>query len=202
MRPGGGKTKNKQQGGKAMETNQIKAIIITIGSTLSSMLGILYIPVLLMVACNIIDYATGLMATPNRNCGISSYRSMKGIFKKVAMWLLVAVGVIIDQLLKYTTETIGITLPFTFLCACIVAVWITCNELISILENMVDIGISLPAFLLPLVRHIRSQVEDAAESVMESVTETSENVPGDRGNVLGDSENVIETRKKVPESEE
>ena len=192
-----------------METNQIKAIIIATGSALSSMLGVLYIPVLLMVACNIIDYATGLMATPNRNCGISSYRSMKGIFKKVAMWLLVAVGVIIDQLLKYTTETIGITLPFTFLCACIVAVWITCNELISILENMVDIGISLPAFLMPLVRHIRSQVEDAAENVIESVTETSENVPGDSGNVpgdsgnvIGESKNVIETSKNVPESEE
>lgn len=181
-----------------METNQIKAIIITIGSALSSMLGVLYIPVLLMVACNIIDYATGLMATPNRNCGISSYRSMKGIFKKVAMWLLVAVGVIIDQLLKYTTETIGISLPFTFLCACIVAVWITCNELISILENMVDIGISLPAFLLPLVKHIRSQVEEMAGSV----DETSENVPGDGENVTQTGENVIRNDRNVPESEE
>lgn len=195
-----------------METNQIKAIIITIGSALSSMLGVLYIPVLLMVACNIIDYATGLMATPNRNCGISSYRSMKGIFKKVAMWLLVAVGVIIDQLLKYTTETIGISLPFTFLCACIVAVWITCNELISILENMVDIGISLPAFLLPLVKHIRSQVEDAAGTVGEinknvlreggNVLGEGENVLREGGNVPGDSENVIETSENVSESEE
>lgn len=187
-----------------METNQIKAIIITIGSALSSMLGVLYIPVLLMVACNIIDYATGLMATPNRNCGISSYRSMKGIFKKVAMWLLVAVGVIIDQLLKYTTETIGISLPFTFLCACIVAVWITCNELISILENMVDIGISLPVFLLPLVKHIRSQVEDAAGAVGEinkNVLKEGGNVLREGGNVPGDSENVIETSENVSESE-
>ena len=202
-----------------METNQIKAIIITIGSALSSMLGVLYIPVLLMVACNIIDYATGLMATPNRNCGISSYRSMKGIFKKVAMWLLVAVGVIIDQLLKYTTETIGISLPFTFLCACIVAVWITCNELVSILENMTDIGVNIPTFLLPLVRHIRSQVEDAAGAVgetnknvprdsenvpgdSENVPRDSKSVPGDSENVPRDSENVIETSENVSESEE
>ena len=151
-----------------METNQLKTIIITIGSTLSSLLGTLYIPVLLMVSCNIIDYATGLMATPNRKCGISSYKSMKGIFKKISMWLLVIVGAIIDQLLKYTTETLGITLPITFLCACIVAVWITCNELISILENMTDIGVNIPTFLLPLVKHIRNQVDETAETLTEN----------------------------------
>mgnify|MGYP006869298408 CR=1 FL=1 len=40
----------------------IKEIITAAGSTLSSFLGVLYIPTLLMVICNIIDYATGLMA--------------------------------------------------------------------------------------------------------------------------------------------
>lgn len=174
-----------------MSANQIKAIIITSGSVLSSVLGTLYIPILLMIACNIIDYATGLMATPNRNCGISSYRSVKGIFKKVAMWLLVVVGVVIDQLLKYTTETIGITLPFSFLIACIVAIWIICNELISILENMVDIGVNIPDFLMPLVKHIRSQIDEMAENVIEG----SENV-------IKSSENVIKSSKNESESEE
>ena len=40
-----------------------------------------------------------------------------------------------------------------------VAIWIICNELISILENMVDIGIELPAFLLPLVRKLKTTVD-------------------------------------------
>ena len=54
---------------------------------------------------------------------------------------------------------IGYQLPFTFLVACVVAIWIICNELISILENMVDIGIELPAFLLPLVRKLKTTVD-------------------------------------------
>ncbi len=157
-----------------METNQIKAIIIPIGSVLSSMLGVLYIPVLLMVACNIIDYITGLMAAPSRKCGISSYKGMRGICKKVSMWLLVVVGAITDQLLDYASEIFGIALPFSFLIACIVAIWIICNELISILENMIDIGISLPAFLMPLVKHIRNQIEEAAEIVPENTKGTPE----------------------------
>lgn len=141
-----------------------KRILTTLGSVLSSLLGILYIPVMLMVLCNIIDYATGLMAAKYRKENtISSYKSFKGIAKKVSMWLLVVVGAIVDELIKYAVQTVGITVPFTFLIACVVAVWIVCNELISILENIKDIGVNIPRFLLPLVKNIKSQTEQAVD---------------------------------------
>lgn len=140
--------------------NTIKAIVTGVAAFLSALLGTLYIPVLLMILCNIIDYATGLMAAKNRpDGGISSYRSIKGIKKKVSMWLLVVVGAIMDQLLLYASQTIGVKIPVTFLVACVVAIWIICNEIISILENMIDIGIQIPSFLLPLVKNIKSQTE-------------------------------------------
>ena len=143
-----------------MNLNYIKAFVTTIMSLVASMLGVLYIPVLLMVACNVIDYVTGIWAAGYRqDGGVSSYRNMRGIIKKVTMWLLVFVGAIIDQLLAYASQTIGYQLPFTFLVACVVAIWIICNELISILENMVDIGIELPTFLLPLVKKLKTTVD-------------------------------------------
>ena len=146
---------------RKMKPNTIKAFFTAVGSLLSSLLGVLYIPTLLMVACNIIDYITGLLAAKYRaDGGISSYKSMKGITKKVMMWLLVVVGAIVDQLIQYTVATLGFNYPFTFLVACIVALWIVCNEIISILENMKDIGVELPAFLLPLVKNIKSQTEN------------------------------------------
>lgn len=145
--------------------NTIKAIVTGVAAFLSALLGTLYIPVLLMILCNIIDYATGLMAAKNRpDGGISSYRSIKGIKKKVSMWLLVVVGAVMDQLLLYASQTIGIKIPVTFLSACVVAIWIICNEIISILENMIDIGIQIPSFLLPLVKNIKSQTEHFAGS--------------------------------------
>ena len=145
--------------------NDIKKFITAITALLSSLLGVLYVPVLLMIACNIIDYITGLMDAKNRpGGGISSYRSIKGIQKKICMWLLVVVGAILDQLLKYAATTAGINLPITFLVACIVAIWIICNEVISILENIVDIGVDIPSFLLPIVKHIKSQTEQIGNS--------------------------------------
>ena len=143
-----------------MNINYAKAVVTACMSMLAALLGVLYVPVLLMVSCNVIDYITGLFAAKYRtDGGISSYRSIRGIIKKVTMWLLVVVGAIIDTLLKYSTETFGYKLPFTFLVACIVAIWIICNELISILENMVDIGINIPGFLLPIVKQLKTTVE-------------------------------------------
>ena len=130
---------------------------------LSSQLGVSAMPVLLVVLCNIIDYATGLMASPYRSQDINSYKSIRGIGKKICMWLLIVVGVIIDQTLLYASDTVGIRMPFTFLVACIVALWIICNEIISILENVKDMGVKIPGFLEPLVRIIKSQVEEMGE---------------------------------------
>ena len=71
-----------------MKENYIKAFFTGVFALISSMLGVLTIPVILMVACNVLDYATGLMASTYRSQDINSYKSIRGIMKKVCMWLL------------------------------------------------------------------------------------------------------------------
>lgn len=142
---------------------KIEVIITTLVGALMSALGILAIPVLLLVSCNVIDYVTGLIAAKYREEAVNSYKGIRGIAKKICMWLLVVVGVIVDELIKYASNTVGIILPFTFLVACIVAIWLVCNELISILENINDIGVKLPPFLQPIVKNLKNQVEKKAE---------------------------------------
>lgn len=149
---------------KMEQANYIKAIFTAVFAFLSALLGVLAVPVILLVTCNLIDYMTGLMASKYRAEDINSYKSIRGIFKKVSMWLLVVVGAIIDEMLLYASTTIGWKSPVAFLIACIVAMWLICNEIISILENIQDMGVKIPAFLQPLVRHIRSQVEEQINS--------------------------------------
>ncbi|MGN0480356.1 MAG: holin family protein [Lachnospiraceae bacterium] len=142
---------------------KIKTATIGLLSAIVSAFGVLIIPVLLLVFCNVTDYATGIVASKYRNEPIDSYKGARGIFKKVAMWLLICVGVVIDQLIAYTIQNIGITLPFNFLVGCIVAIWLVCNEIISILENINDIGVPLPPFLMPIVSRLKSKVEEAGK---------------------------------------
>lgn len=141
--------------------NEFKLLFITLFSAITSFLGALAIPIYILVCSNVIDYVTALYASSNRGVKISSNKGIKGIAKKVCMWLLIVVGVLLDQLLVYASGALGITLPFTFLIASIVALWLCANEIISILENIGDIlGEDMPSFLLPLVKNIRNQVED------------------------------------------
>lgn len=142
---------------------RVKEISVTVGALLASWLGILYVPMLILIACNIIDYITGLCAAKYRSEAISSYKSFRGIAKKICMWLLVAIGAMLDWLLSYAVGTAGISIGLNFVVASVAAVWLIANELISILENVKDIGAPLPPFLLKLAKNIKSKTEEAAD---------------------------------------
>lgn len=144
--------------------DKVKATVIAALSVLMSWLGILAIPVFLLVGCNLIDYATGLLAAKYRqDGGISSYKSIRGIFKKIGMWLLIIVGSFMDILIQYAAECMGLGITIPFVVATFVAVWLVVNEMISILENLIDIGVNMPPFLMPVVKYIKKQVEDKAK---------------------------------------
>ena len=143
--------------------DKIKTVLIVAVSIVMDFLGILAIPVFLMVGCNIIDYITGLMASKYREEQISSYKGIRGITKKVCMWLLVVVGSFIDVIINYAAQYMGIGFKIPFIVATFVAVWIVANEIISILENIIDIDEKIiPPFLMPLVRRIKNEIETAA----------------------------------------
>ena len=157
-----------------MKENQIKAIFITLFTPIFSGIGILAVPVLLLVLSNVIDYGTGLVAAKYRSEKINSYKSFRGIAKKVCMWLLVCVGVLVDAFLISYGGKVGLQVPSLFLIACFVASWLFINEVISILENMVDIGVKMPPFLMPLVKNIKTKVEAQAEAEVAGLTEKKE----------------------------
>lgn len=143
--------------------DKVKAFWTLVVSGLFDILGILAVPVFLLVGCNVMDYITGLLAAPYREEEVKSYKSIKGITKKVCMWLLVIVGALLDILINYSIHTVGIPVDIPFIVGTLVAVWLTLSEIISILENMIDIGVRMPPFLMPLVKYIRHKVEDKAK---------------------------------------
>lgn len=151
------------------KVNTVKGIFAAIMGVLNSIFGVLALPIVLLVACNVIDYATGILASKFRGQEISSYKGIKGITKKIGMWLLIIVGAIIDELIVYSVAQLGLVVPFTFMIACVVAVWIICNELISILENLKDMEVPLPDFLIKLTKNIKSQIEAKTDVVKEEV---------------------------------
>lgn len=146
-----------------IRVNKGQALITVVISAIIDFLGVLAVPVFLMVGCNIIDYITGIAASKYRDEKVNSYKGMRGIIKKVCMWLLVVIGAVVDTLIQYAAEVMGMNFQVPFIIATLVAVWIVVNEVISILENIIDIGVALPPFLMPIVKRIKKEVEEAGE---------------------------------------
>ena len=145
---------------------KVKLAAIAAFTALSAWLGVLAVPVLVLVLLNITDYGTGLVAAKYRNQRISSYRGFRGIAKKICMWLLVGIGAAVDWMLAYSAEQAGIDFHVGYVVACLVAVWLICNEIISILENISDIGVTLPPFLMKIVASLKTKVETSADAAI------------------------------------
>lgn len=145
------------------EGKGIQAGVALVFGTVTAFLGDLAVPVYVLVACNVIDYLTGLLAAPKRGERPNSYKGLNGIAKKICMWLLVVVGALIDTLITYSASRISPSFSEPFVVAVVVAVWLAFNEMISILENIRDIGVVLPPFLLKLVELLRKRTESIVE---------------------------------------
>lgn len=147
--------------------NELKIKSTVVLSVIFNTLGILAIPVLCLLPLNIIDYITGFNAAPYRDSQsdrpIKSYKSIRGINKKVSMYLLICVGWIVDKLIATSLAYIGVAINFQIF-AITIACWLCFNETISILENMEDSGAAIPPFLMPLLKKIKKQINAVGES--------------------------------------
>ncbi|MDU7337376.1 MAG: phage holin family protein [Clostridium sp.] len=147
--------------------DKLKAGLAAMFAVVSARLGILAVPVYLLILSSLTDYVTGIMASIYRKEAVSSYRSIRGIIKKILTWSLVGVGVAIDFLLMYAGSQAGMgELPVRYAVASLVAVWLTVNELLSILENIQATGVRLPPFLTQILQGIQKCVEKQQDNTL------------------------------------
>ena len=139
--------------------DKIKYTFVTVFTAINGFLGSLAIPFYILVMTNILDYLTGIWAAVYRGERVSSDVGFHGIVKKVCMWMLVLAGYIVDYIVVSMGHTMHIEFGFSCLVAAAVVFWLLANELISILENIADIGMPMPAFLLKAVELVKEKTE-------------------------------------------
>ena len=127
-----------------MKQTVLKTTVAVLGAGLVSYLGTLAVPMLVLLGVMLLDYITGMIKAYIR-AELNSKFGIKGILKKLCYMVMVAVGAAVDYLLRG---------------AVIGAVWLTINELISVMENLAAIGV--PGFprLQRILRRLRRTVAD------------------------------------------
>lgn len=102
--------------------------------------------IIALVAMVTIDYITGIIKAAMQG-KLSSLVGFKGLLKKVAIFLLVAVGVMVDKIIPATNETVRSAVIFFYIA----------NEGLSILENAGELGLPLPAALKKSLEKMRDK---------------------------------------------
>lgn len=141
------------------KVNVISLIVAGLSVELSIYFKKLLVPLAIMLIAMAIDYITGLIKAYVLK-ELSSKKGMAGIFKKFAYILVVVVGIIADYLCKLFIAEFDIDFTFTIPIALLLAIWLTINELISILENLNSINIPMPKFLQALISKLKNTVEE------------------------------------------
>lgn len=142
-----------------MKQTVLKTTAAVLGAGLVSYLGTLAVPMLVLLGVMLLDYITGMIKAYIR-AELNSKFGIKGILKKLCYTVMVAVGAAVDYLLRDAVIGAGITLDVKLFFGMLVTVWLTINELISVMENLAAIGV--PGFprLQRILKRLRRTVAD------------------------------------------
>ncbi|MPN15572.1 hypothetical protein SDC9_162906 [bioreactor metagenome] len=127
----------------------IQAAIAAVGGWLGYFLGGWDGFIYALIAFVVIDYITGLMCAV-LDKKLSSEVGFRGIFKKVLIFSLVAIGHIIDKSIIGDSSVIRTAVIFFYLS----------NEGVSILENAAHIGLPIPQKLKDILEQLHNRTED------------------------------------------
>ena len=139
--------------------SMLKLSIIAALGVIAAYFNALLIPIAVLVAVMVIDYISG-MVSAKKTGDLSSRLGVIGILKKVGYLALVAVGMVVDYLISSALTQVGINIQINYCFAMIIVIWLIVNELISILENLGEIGVPIPEFLRKSIHKIKDGVEN------------------------------------------
>lgn len=98
--------------------------------------------------CNILDWLTGWYKSYKLGKE-SSKAGFKGILKKTGYWVIILIAFLMPTLFVHLGQDIfNINLDFLFLLGWFTLATLLINEIRSILENLVECGYNVPAFLI------------------------------------------------------
>lgn len=118
-----------------------------------------YAPVLaLLFLVIVVDYTTGLIKAFIKK-DLSSQAGMIGVLKKISYLICIITAFSFDLLLIIACEKLGININVSFF-GILISVILIINELLSICENLGEIGVPLPKSLIEAIKKLGENLED------------------------------------------
>ena len=133
-------------------------------AVLSAVFGQFWYLFCAFLVLNVVDYVTGILKarfTKSEN----SNKGWKGIVKKVGYWVCIEIGFFIAVCFTEMGKLIGIDLAFTQLFGWFTLATFIINEIRSILENLVILGVDVPEFLVKGLDIVKIKIGEKDENL-------------------------------------
>lgn len=137
----------------------LKLLLSATGAAIVSYLHMMSAPIAILLVVMLLDYASG-MAKAWLNAELSSKIGRRGIIKKLSYMMIVIAAACVDWLIASGLTMVGISVQRNYYFGILVTIWLIVNELISVLENLAQVGVPLPGFLTKIVKHLKTSIED------------------------------------------
>lgn len=136
----------------------LSGLLAAIGSAVKAVAA----PFLVLCTLMCVDFFAGITRGWHRG-ELSSRTGVRGLVKKLCYGMAVIAAAGVDCVIAWGSELAGGSLGFHPMFVLLVIFWLSINECISILENLSEIGVPLPGFLLKAAKRLKSEVEKKGE---------------------------------------
>lgn len=148
-----------------MKENVFRGMITAAAAGAAAYFRELALPVVVLFLVMVVDYASGMVRSWAKG-ELSSRVGVLGIVKKVSYLLAVVVAIVADWVVQTAAGQLGVDFGGFFYFGLLVTIWLVLNECISILENISEIGVPLPSFLVTLIQKLKKTTESKGEDLI------------------------------------
>ena len=156
-----------------MNENIFKGLFTAAMAAVGAYFRTLFVPVLILWLVMALDYFTGV-AKATATTGVSSRVGLRGFVKKLCYVVGVVVAVVVDWVIQIAVAQTGVDLGGCYMFGLLITIWLILNECISILENIMLLGVPIPAFLVKFIKKLKLQAEAMGEEYVSDDAEDTE----------------------------
>ncbi len=139
------------------KTNFIYGVIVAFCAAVFGRYWFLFVGFLVL---NVIDYLTGWIKAKYYNKNESSAIGAKGVLKKVMYWCVIGIAFFVSTAFVHLGDMLGISLGFVVFFGYFTLATYLVNEIRSILENFVEMGVNVPGFLTTGLEVVSKKVDN------------------------------------------
>lgn len=115
---------------------------------------------------NLIDWITGMLKAMKHK-EISSRKGIYGLMKKFGYWLVIGIAFTFSSLFVILgTEILNLNLTITYLLGWFTLASLIIDEIISILENLVELNIKVPTFLTKCIQVTGKMIDKTSDELI------------------------------------